>query len=71
METLGRQLTPLGQSDRAVLLEDVAAVEVTVLVEVVGRRCHAILKAEPTRSLSLAYGDRDLQVLRARDQARH
>jgi hypothetical protein len=24
-----------------------------------GRRCHAILKTEPSRSLSLAYGDRD------------
>ncbi len=29
----GRQLTPLGQCSRAVLLEDVAAVEVTVVVE--------------------------------------
>ena len=35
MKPLGRQLTPLGQNDRAVLLKDVAAVEVTVLVEVV------------------------------------
>ena len=31
----GRQLTPLGQGGSAVLLEDVAAVEVTVLVEVI------------------------------------
>jgi hypothetical protein len=31
----GRQLTRLGQSDRAVLLEDAAAVEVAVLVKVV------------------------------------
>ena len=38
MVPLGRQLTPLGQSDRAVLLEDVAAVEVTVLVEVIVER---------------------------------
>ena len=32
---LGRQLTPLGQGDRTVLFEDVAAVEVAVVVEVV------------------------------------
>ncbi len=31
----GRQLTPLGQGGSAVLLEDIAAVEVAVLVEVV------------------------------------
>ncbi len=31
----GRQLTPLGQCSRAVLLENVAAIEVTVVVEVV------------------------------------
>ncbi len=31
----GRQLTPLGQGGRTVLLEDVAAVEVAVVVEVV------------------------------------
>ena len=31
----GRQLTPLGQRSRTVLFEDVAAVEVTVVVEVV------------------------------------
>ena len=31
----GRQLTPLGQGDRTVLFEDIAAVEVTVVVEVV------------------------------------
>ncbi len=31
----GRQLTPLGQRDRAVLLEDVAAIEVTVLIEMI------------------------------------
>jgi hypothetical protein len=31
----GRQLTPLGQGDRAVLFEDIATVEVTVVVEVV------------------------------------
>ena len=31
----GRQLTPLGQGSRTVLFEDVAAVEVTVVVEVV------------------------------------
>ena len=31
----GRQLTPLGQGGRTVLFEDVAAVEVTVVVEVV------------------------------------
>src|SRR5680860_1269027 len=30
-----RQLTPLGQGGRTVLLEDIAAVEVTVLVEVI------------------------------------
>ena len=30
-----RELTPLGQGGRAVLFEDVAAVEVTVVVEVV------------------------------------
>ena len=35
----GRQLTPLGQGGRTVLLEDVAAVEVTVVVEVVVDRC--------------------------------
>ncbi len=29
----GRQLTPLGQCSRAVLLEDVAAIDVTVVVE--------------------------------------
>jgi hypothetical protein len=34
-EISGRQLTPLGQSDRASLLEDVAAVEVALLMEVV------------------------------------
>ena len=31
----GRQLTPLGQGGRTVLFEDVAAVEVAVVVEVV------------------------------------
>ena len=31
----GQQLTPLGQGGRAVLFEDVAAVEVTVVLEVV------------------------------------
>ncbi len=31
----GRQLTPLGQGGRAILFEDIAAVEVAVLVEVV------------------------------------
>ena len=31
----GRQLTPLGQRGGAVLLEDIAAIEVAVLVEVV------------------------------------
>ena len=31
----GRQLTPLGYGGNAVLLEDVATVEVTVVVEVV------------------------------------
>ena len=31
----GRQLTPLGQGRRAVLFEDIAAVEVTVVVEMV------------------------------------
>ena len=31
----GRKLTPLGQGGRTVLFEDVAAVEVTVVVEVV------------------------------------
>jgi hypothetical protein len=31
----GRQLTPLGQGDRTVLFEDIATVEVTVVVEVV------------------------------------
>jgi hypothetical protein len=31
----GRQLTPLGQGDRTVLLEDVAAVEVAVLMKVI------------------------------------
>ena len=31
----GRELTPLGQGGRTVLFEDVAAVEVTVVVEVV------------------------------------
>jgi hypothetical protein len=31
----GRQLTPLGQGGRTVLLEDIATVEVTVVVEVV------------------------------------
>src|SRR5665811_1007443 len=31
----GRQLTPLGQGGRTVLFEDVAAVEVAVLVEVI------------------------------------
>jgi hypothetical protein len=30
-----RQLTPLGQGNRTVLFEDIAAVEVTVLVEVI------------------------------------
>ena len=35
----GRQLTPLGQGGRTVLFEDVAAVEVTVMVEVVVDRC--------------------------------
>ncbi len=34
----GRKLSPLGQGGRAVLLEDVAAVEVAVLVEVVVER---------------------------------
>src|SRR5680860_1102586 len=33
-----RQLTPLGQGGRTVLLEDIAAVEVTVLVEVIVNR---------------------------------
>ena len=37
-ERSGRQLTPLGRSDRAFLFEDVAAVEVTVLVEVIVER---------------------------------
>ena len=31
----GRELTPLGQGGRTVVFEDVAAVEVTVVVEVV------------------------------------
>jgi len=31
----GRQLTPLGQGGRTVLFEDIAAVKVTVVVEVV------------------------------------
>ena len=31
----GRQLTPLGQGGRTVLFEDIAVVEVTVVVEVV------------------------------------
>src|SRR5680860_1900789 len=31
----GRQLTPLGKGGRTVLFEDVAAVEVTVVVEVI------------------------------------
>jgi hypothetical protein len=31
----GRKLTPLGQGGRTVLLEDIATVEVTVVVEVV------------------------------------
>jgi hypothetical protein len=31
----GRQLTPLGQGRRTVLFEDIAAVEVTVVVEVI------------------------------------
>ncbi len=31
----GRKLTPLSQSGRAVLLEDISAVEVAVLIEVV------------------------------------
>jgi len=31
----GRQLTPLGQGGRTILFEDVAAVEVAVVVEVV------------------------------------
>src|SRR5665811_2143118 len=31
----GRQLTPLGQGGRTVLLEDIAAVQVAVLVEVI------------------------------------
>ena len=31
----GRQLTPLGQGGRTVLFEDVAGVEVTVVLEVV------------------------------------
>ncbi len=31
----GRQLTPLGQGGRAVLFEDIAAIEVTVVVEMV------------------------------------
>ena len=35
MRRSGRQLTPLGQGGRTVLLEDIAAVEVTVLVEVI------------------------------------
>ena len=34
----GRKLPPLGQSSGAVLLEDVAAVEMAVLVEVVVKR---------------------------------
>ena len=34
----GRQLTPLGQGGGAVLSEDVAAIEVTVLIEVVMER---------------------------------
>ncbi len=31
----GRQLTPLGQSGGTVLFEDVAAIEVTVLIEMI------------------------------------
>jgi hypothetical protein len=31
----GRQVTPLGQSSRTVFLEDVAAIEVAVLIEVI------------------------------------
>ena len=31
----GRKLTPLSQSGRAVLLEDISAVEVAVLIEVI------------------------------------
>jgi hypothetical protein len=31
----GRQLTPLGQGDRTILFEDITAVEVTVVVEVI------------------------------------
>ena len=34
----GRKLAPLGQGSGAVLLEDVAAVEVAILVEVVVKR---------------------------------
>ena len=35
LRRLGRELTPLGQGGGTVLFEDVAAVEVTVVVEVV------------------------------------
>ncbi len=35
LQPLGRQLTPLGQGNRAVLLEAVAAVQVAVVIEVV------------------------------------
>jgi hypothetical protein len=35
MRRSGYQLTPLGQGGRTVLFEDIAAVEVTVVVEVV------------------------------------
>ena len=35
MRRSGYQLTPLGQGGRTVLFEDIAAVEVTVVVEVI------------------------------------
>ena len=35
MEISGRKLTPLGQGSRTVLLQDVAAVEVAVLIQVI------------------------------------
>ena len=44
----GRQLTPLGQGGGAVLIEDVAAVELAVLVEVVVER--GMDGREPLRS---------------------
>ncbi len=39
LKRLGRQLTPLRECGSAVLFEDVARVEVTVVVEVVVNRC--------------------------------